>query len=102
MKLIVATVIGLLVTACPPSTPPTPMPPDASDAGTDCAAACANLKAHGCEISDDPACSTRLSHWETAKLTRLSDGGAATCADVARAQSQMDLASVSIHCGVGH
>lgn len=93
--------IMLTLQACPPSTPPSPPTPDASDGGTDCPAACARMLSLGCELSDDPACVARMSHWETAKITQLVDGGAATCADVARAQSQLDLAAVRVHCGMG-
>ena len=69
--------LALLLAACQPTTGPTPMPPDASDAApaptppapvadsappapAACAAACSALAAAGCGLGSAPGCGTFL------------------------------------------
>lgn len=86
----------LLVAACHPSTPPGPVPPDATDAASsDCAKACGVLAAMcGVQPAD---CAITATNVEQQRHIRVG-GAPLTCADIAEAQSKADVQRLGIAC----
>ena len=97
----------LILTGCPQTVPPAPVPPDATDAAptptmdssgpvTPCEAACTNLTNFcGAQLPD---CIETFAAVDGQKLIREPSGKILTCVDVAAATSKAGIQALGVHC----
>jgi hypothetical protein len=101
MKLAVASLLLLALTACPP-TPAVP-PPDASDAAPQatCAAACSALAAPAvaCPIGAAASCPAFLTQLSSSGQYAPYDAGPVTCAEIAAVKTSADARRLGFTCG---
>ena len=105
-SLLLWVVLALLPTACTPSNvnpPPDadgagPPPAPATEAGADCAAACAALKAAGCTLGSQDTCGTFMTTVDGVLREPGQAGAALRCADVAKITTKAQAQALGFVC----